>query len=163
MNLIITPCNKDEFTCLSGTCVSLSQRCNLIADCEDHSDEMNCSILHLDETYRGFLPPVDESEVPLAIKFSVVIHSIRDININDFSLTFDATIIMKWFDQRLKFKHLTDEGNIVYGKEKIWTPKLTIRDNSESIVSLELMKESLTVLKTGEPKQPDQTKIKEGK
>ena len=32
-----------EFRCRDGTCIGNSSRCNQFVDCEDASDEMNCS------------------------------------------------------------------------------------------------------------------------
>ncbi|XP_067287513.1 low-density lipoprotein receptor-related protein 1 isoform X2 [Pseudorasbora parva] len=37
-------CGKGEFTCSSGKCISINQRCNFFNDCEDYgSDEINCN------------------------------------------------------------------------------------------------------------------------
>ena len=36
-------CNpKEQFTCRSGHCIPLGERCDKTMDCEDKSDEMNC-------------------------------------------------------------------------------------------------------------------------
>ena len=36
-------CNpKEKFTCRSGQCIPLGERCDKTMDCEDKSDEMNC-------------------------------------------------------------------------------------------------------------------------
>ncbi|KAF7240343.1 Low-density lipoprotein receptor-related protein 1 [Varanus komodoensis] len=39
-----TSCAPTEFRCRDGTCISNSSRCNQQIDCEDASDEMNCSV-----------------------------------------------------------------------------------------------------------------------
>lgn len=37
------PCEKDEFLCANGRCISSTLRCNFFNDCEDYgSDEINC-------------------------------------------------------------------------------------------------------------------------
>lgn len=36
-------CSVGEFRCRDGSCISKSSRCNQLVDCEDASDEMNCS------------------------------------------------------------------------------------------------------------------------
>ena len=33
----------DEFSCSSGVCIPMIQRCNNINDCEDKSDEAHCT------------------------------------------------------------------------------------------------------------------------
>lgn len=38
-----TTCAATEFRCRDGTCIGNSSRCNQFIDCEDASDEMNCS------------------------------------------------------------------------------------------------------------------------
>ena len=38
-----TACGAGEFRCRDGTCVGNFSRCNQFVDCEDASDEMNCS------------------------------------------------------------------------------------------------------------------------
>lgn len=38
-----TACSVGEFRCRDGTCIGNSSRCNQFVDCEDASDEMNCS------------------------------------------------------------------------------------------------------------------------
>ena len=38
------PCHKDyEFTCKSGQCIPIYDACNSFEDCNDKSDELNCS------------------------------------------------------------------------------------------------------------------------
>lgn len=36
-------CKPDQFTCASGMCIPELWRCDGIPECEDHSDELNCS------------------------------------------------------------------------------------------------------------------------
>lgn len=38
-----TACGVGEFRCRDGTCIGNSSRCNQFVDCDDASDEMNCS------------------------------------------------------------------------------------------------------------------------
>lgn len=38
-----TSCAATEFRCRDGSCIGNSSRCNQFIDCEDASDEMNCS------------------------------------------------------------------------------------------------------------------------
>ena len=36
------PCSEDEYTCENGQCIPANQRCNLLIDCYDESDESYC-------------------------------------------------------------------------------------------------------------------------
>lgn len=36
-------CNKEQFKCLSGSCIPIEGRCNGLIECNDQSDEQNCN------------------------------------------------------------------------------------------------------------------------
>ena len=36
-------CTEDEFMCHDRTCIDITERCDFANDCEDGSDEDNCS------------------------------------------------------------------------------------------------------------------------
>lgn len=40
-------CRASEFRCSDGQCINLDWRCDGDADCDDHSDEINCRKLTL--------------------------------------------------------------------------------------------------------------------
>ena len=39
-------CEEDQFICGNGWCIAISKECDDIVDCEDGSDEINCSGKH---------------------------------------------------------------------------------------------------------------------
>ena len=57
--LTLSGCNPNgEFTCNSGQCVTMEQRCNQIANCRDKSDEVDCKLLLLENNYNKKIPPI---------------------------------------------------------------------------------------------------------
>ncbi|KAK7017484.1 hypothetical protein SK128_010925 [Halocaridina rubra] len=58
--ITISNCGPGSFTCWDGTCVPLSSRCTLVSECRDGTDEMECFIIHPDESYQRHLSPVKQ-------------------------------------------------------------------------------------------------------
>ena len=54
----LTGCKEDEFTCNDGQCIKMKTRCDQMPDCKDTSDEMGCRILELKEGYNKRVPPI---------------------------------------------------------------------------------------------------------
>ena len=47
ISLTLTSCPSEMFTCKSGGCIPLANKCNSRVDCEDGSDELSCSYLQV--------------------------------------------------------------------------------------------------------------------
>ena len=55
--LTVSSCSfLDQFTCTDGTCISNFQRCDDQVNCDDKSDEENCTVVKLDPDYRQLIP-----------------------------------------------------------------------------------------------------------
>ena len=56
--LKLTYCSEDQFTCNSGQCVRMEDRCDQLADCRDESDKEDCQLLVLRKGYKKNIPPI---------------------------------------------------------------------------------------------------------
>ena len=41
----LSTCNRSQFGCHDGLCVDIDQRCDMIPNCQDKSDEVDCHTL----------------------------------------------------------------------------------------------------------------------
>ena len=116
--LTLSNCEKDEFTCDDGKCIKLklffsilfifsfsfkvllfSDRCNVNLDCEDNSDEQNCSKVNIPENYAQHLVPKTPGK-PLTVYISVKIISISSIETTDMKIYSNIALKMRWYDFR---------------------------------------------------------------
>ena len=70
-------CQTDQFGCDDGSCISMVLRCNDVKDCNDYTDESNCTLFRVDaNVYRKEYPPMNSSRIPTPVVVSVTINSI---------------------------------------------------------------------------------------
>ena len=105
--LKMSGCQKGNFTCDNGQCVSMEQRCNQLPDCRDKSDEMNCDILVLENGYNKKVPPINSSEL-VGVFVSIHLMKIVDINEDDYSIGFQFKINLKWKENRATYQNLKE-------------------------------------------------------
>ena len=65
-DLTFSQCFPNKYTCDSGYCIPLHQRCNTELNCEDKSDENNCHTLVLEENYNKRVPPITSAD-PISV------------------------------------------------------------------------------------------------
>ena len=114
----------------------MKYECDEVADCLDHSDELDCEILQIDpRSYRKEYPPMQKDDQRIPVNVSMSISAIS--NIHDIKESFQAkfAIILEWYDNRLTFYFLrtSTSSNLIGGEEKslIWIPPL-IFNNTET-------------------------------
>ena len=93
---------------------SMNERCDQIIQCQDESDEEDCSLLVFRESYNKLVPPIsfnqaDNSIIPVSIKVSTSLRNVLEIS--EFTHTIDLKlgISLEWYDNRVLFYNLKSE------------------------------------------------------
>ncbi|KAK3890848.1 hypothetical protein Pcinc_005210 [Petrolisthes cinctipes] len=163
MQLLLTVCRADEFTCDDGTCIDKRRRCDLATDCPDHSDELECQVAYLPPGYSSRLPPPSPATSPLPLFFHLNILSVRMFDLKSFTVEVDALVRLLWKDSRLSFTNLQEDTrrNQVEALE-VWTPSLTLTDGTNGLVAPgEADGEDLFVLREMSPHSDDDSHLHE--
>ena len=128
-HIVLTACSDEEFTCLSGNCISMDLRCNGRVNCHDGSDEANCEKIMFPTGYNRFItPPPEEGKDLLVVNISVIIEDIVSIDEVNEAFTTKLDIRREWFDRQLTFKNLKEESVLntltPEDQEMVWKPKI---------------------------------------
>lgn len=99
---------RNEFTCDDGSCINKYKRCDDINDCDDASDENNCTIVKLEEDYRRGDPPKLSNNEINYLETTVEIKRIDSIDLNGI-MTLTASITIRWRDPRMEFLNIRDK------------------------------------------------------
>ncbi|XP_071521413.1 uncharacterized protein [Panulirus ornatus] len=151
--LVLTACHDDQYTCNDGSCIDHHRRCNLVLDCPDHSDELQCSILSRQMIYSDQHPPPSETPGPLPLNISVNITSIRDFSLQAFTISIDASLTIKWRDLRLRYKNLQNlsYANKLKDGENVWIPKFEVKDERLGTVDIKHPTRDVFVIREAGP------------
>ncbi|XP_063845357.1 uncharacterized protein LOC135091546 [Scylla paramamosain] len=80
-SLTLSQCHENvEFTCDDGTCISMEEVCDRRTQCDDRSDEIDCSTVELPRGYQSTLPPPSPSTVsalPVYLNISLRLAFVR--------------------------------------------------------------------------------------
>lgn len=102
VELVLTPCADDQYTCSDATCIALSRRCDFAFDCSDKADESGCATARRDEGYLRALPP----SIPLDVKAHVSLVAIREFDLLSMTFGVRMKVTLVWYDPWLTFLHL---------------------------------------------------------
>ena len=92
----------------------MSERCDQIIQCQDKSDEDNCSLLVFEESYNKLVPPIsfnptDNSIVPVSVKVSTSLRNVLEISESTHTIDLKLGISLEWYDNRVLFYNLKSE------------------------------------------------------
>ena len=141
--LTFSPCQEDEFTCESGNCVPMGNRCDQKEDCMDVSDEKNCLTVFVDpkKYLKDKPPPALDGEEKTEVKVRVDLLQILTLSVVEMKITTKYNLYLEWVDPRIIFYNLKENQNLnglVQDElEKMWIPKI-IFANTQSNVSSSL-------------------------
>ena len=127
-NLTLSTCSQTEFTCNDGSCLDMKYRCNGRQECEDGSDEVDCTILLPNIGYDKMIIPVGNYDHKFVLKISIVIRDVTYVDEIDkvFRVRFD--FVKKWNDHNMKYQNLlnTSDKQLNHLSEEemktIWMP-----------------------------------------
>ena len=150
-------CDEHQFTCSGGVCIDLMARCDNINDCEDRSDEADCSRVSLEPTYQKFIVPPssqvtedNKTEVTISVSLSTIM-DISEVG-GYFQVQFD--LIMNWFESRLRFKNLKDDMNLnsflPTENNEVWVPELIFVNTENKPSTITDDRTSIKVEKRGD-------------
>ncbi|XP_064095797.1 uncharacterized protein LOC135207858 isoform X2 [Macrobrachium nipponense] len=127
VKLLLTSCDRHQFTCDSGDCISLNLRCDTYRDCLDGSDEENC-LPAPSSALSGIVGPPLNS---LSISGSVLFNNIPEVNVDKNFFSATMWINTTWRDERLYLLNLRNRTDTILKAHlfnyNIWSPKLVLK------------------------------------
>lgn len=124
--LTLSRCSSKDFVCDDGSCISIMQRCDLVPNCRDRSDEQRCELVDIPPNHINSLLPSRQ----LNMKVKVFLDIIR-VDLQDMSLLLDIFMVMNWFDPSVNYRNLREQKNAnqIYPSQDhfpVWTPIISI-------------------------------------
>ena len=136
-NLTFSVCDfGSEFTCSSGSCIAMGNRCDGINDCLDGSDEEQCTSIDIPNSYEKIYAPQENigSKEGLHVYTAVTIETINIIDMKNMLMGVTINVGMRWKDLRLSYRNLVPGvPNLVSDDDsrKLWQPlDLTVHENA---------------------------------
>ena len=96
---------------------SMNERCDQIIQCQDESDEDDCSLLVFKESYNKLVPPIsfnkaDSNIIPVSIRVSTSLRNVLEISEFTHTIDLKLSVSIQWYDNRILFHNLKSEESL---------------------------------------------------
>ena len=145
--LKMTSCLHNEFTCWNGDCIALEHRCDQVFDCDDQSDEKDCQILFLPDSYKRSVPPLTRLETdgfskngsknfsPVRVGVNLTVMEVVAIREMENQIQIKLRTNITWTEVRATFKNLKHRTMLntlpEELKETIWIPSILYTNQND--------------------------------
>jgi hypothetical protein len=112
VQLKLTGCEEEDFTCNDGQCVRMEQRCDQVPQCRDESDEDDCKVLSLGKSYNRKVSPITTVSntnftiVPVPVNISIALLKVVGLEEMSHTIQFQFNIKLEWKDGRAIYYNL---------------------------------------------------------
>ena len=130
LELMMSKCDNDEFSCHEGSCIPLDWVCDVVPDCPpqdsrftyDEGKDPECNV-QISEVHVG-TPPFEQDviieqssegrahRVPQVVNVSIVDFEITGINEVELKFSARFSLTFEWFDRRLVWHNLKKENSL---------------------------------------------------
>ena len=137
--LTISQCYPGKFTCDSGQCIPLEDRCNIELNCKDQTDENNCAGIKIGNKYARENMPVSLTSEPTIVYINISILAFPSVSTKDAKFSADFYLNLRWYDLRLNMWDLShDFYQNSLSKEELdglWMPKISFVNSLTQLYS----------------------------
>ena len=153
-------CGWTEVPCRTGHCIRPQQRCDRTSNCQDNSDEEDCGIVSIPNSYLKSSPPPKLQVTGFgrqtnltSIKVTVKIIQIVNVDLSDGTFTVQFQMLTQWADPRLSFHFLKEGKENLVPKQNgsfsydIWTPDMIFFNTREILSTSRIESDRSSVIK----------------
>ena len=150
VELLLTRCNENQFTCHDGSCIPISNLCDNVPDCpmmpggrKNTYDERKCGIKVRKEILHGpppFLPDLliehnpdgTLERAPVTVNVSLLEFDIKGVSEVDHKFYAKFQLVYEWYERRITWHNLKDEETLnelsEHHFEKLFVPSLLFKN-----------------------------------
>ena len=166
IELLLTTCDDDMYTCGDGSCVPMEKRCDLEVDCKDESDEVQCTIAQKPKGYdSGKPPPRIDPNIPVMVEVLLFFYSFHKIDLVNDHITLEIMYGRRWFDSNLMLKNLKkDTTHNLFDIEELdlWYPNTKIVGEDNCTGEIKVLDKLSWVERNSKPLKDDEQNVFKG-